>query len=504
MGYLETFNSYKSSEKIAYICDDKSITYRELMLYSDRLAKYILKNFGIGNKDAIAVYGHKDFLMLVSFLACTKSGHPYCPMDISFTRNRVEDVLTVTNSKFSIFTEDFDVDKKFRVLNRKDILDIIDDEKYDDISNENLYKIEPEDIVYIIFTSGSTGKPKGVQITYDNLNNYIGWIHNVVGNEKNKVYLNQAPFSFDLSVMDLYLSLYSESTLFAITKEKQQDFYKLYENLEKSGITNWVSTPSFVDMCLSLQEFNSDNIKNIEYFLFCGEVLTKKTAQRLKKRFPNAKIINTYGPTESTVCVTDILITDEVLEKFDILPLGDVKNGSRIEIRDDEKILGDGEIGEIVIIGDTVSSGYYKNPIQTEKVFFTTDNNERAYKTGDLGYYKDGNLFFSNRKDFQVKLNGYRIELGDIESNLLNISGISSCCALPNYDSDNKVKSITAFVVSNSVSDEKEYAKFLKAELKKYIPSYMIPKKFRFLEKLPMNNNGKVDRKELKKIIENR
>ena len=220
MKYLETFNSYKSSEKIAYICDDKSITYRELMLYSDRLAKYILQNFGAGNKDAIAVYGHKDFLMLVSFLACTKSGHPYCPMDISFTRNRVEDVLTVTDSKFSIFTEDLTVDEKFNILNKKEILNIINDEKYDDISNDGLYKIEPEDIVYIIFTSGSTGKPKGVQITYDNLNNYIGWIHNVVGNEKNKIYLNQAPFSFDLSVMDLYLSLFSESTLFAITKEQ--------------------------------------------------------------------------------------------------------------------------------------------------------------------------------------------------------------------------------------------------------------------------------------------
>ena len=503
VGYLDSFNNYKNSEKIAYICDDESITYRELMLYSDRLAKYILKNFGVGNKDAIAIYGHKDFLMLVSFLACTKSGHPYCPMDISFTRNRVEDVLTITNSKFSIFTEDLIVDEKFSILDKEDILDIINDEKYDDISNDGLYKIEPEDIVYIIFTSGSTGKPKGVQITYNNLNNYIGWIHNVVGNEKNKIYLNQAPFSFDLSVMDLYLSLYSESTLFAITKEKQQDFSKLYESLEKSGITNWVSTPSFADMCLSLQEFNSENIKNIEYFLFCGEVLTKKTAQRLKQRFPNAKVINTYGPTESTVCVTDILITDEILEKFDILPLGDVKRGSRIEIREEDKILGDDEIGEIVIIGDTVSSGYYKNPVQTEKAFFITENNERAYKTGDLGYYKDGNLFFSNRKDFQVKLNGYRIELGDIESNLLNISGVSSCCALPNYDSDNKVKSITAFIVSNNINDEKEYTKFLKEKLKKYIPNYMIPKKFKFLEKLPMNNNGKVDRKEIKKILEN-
>ena len=504
MKYLETFNSYKSSEKIAYICNENSITYRELMLYSDRLAKYILQNFEIGNKDAIAVYGHKDFLMLVSFLACTKSGHPYCPMDISFTKNRVEDVLSITDSKFSIFTEDLTVDDKFNILDKKEILDIIYNEKYDDISNEGLYEIEPEDIVYIIFTSGSTGKPKGVQITYYNLNNYIDWIHNVVGNRRNKVYLNQAPFSFDLSVMDLYLSLYSESTLFAITKEDQQDFAKLYENLEKSGITNWVSTPSFADMCLSMKEFNSENIKNIEYFLFCGEVLTKKTAQRLNNRFPNAKVINTYGPTESTVCVTDILITDEVIEKYETLPLGDVKKGSRIEIRDEDKILDDGEIGEIVIIGDTVSSGYYKNPVQTEKAFFVTENSERAYRTGDLGFYKEGQLFFSNRKDFQVKLNGYRIELGDIESNLLNISGISSCCALPNYDSDNKVKSITAFVVSNEINGEKEYTKFLKEELQKYVPSYMVPKKFKFLDKLPMNNNGKVDRKELQKILEKR
>lgn len=504
MKYLEIFNSYKHSEKIAYICGENSVTYKDLMLYSDRLAKYILQNCEVGNKDAISVYGHKDFLMLVSFIACTKSGHPYCPMDISFTKNRVEDVLDIINSKFSIFTEDLIVDEKFNILNRKNILDIIYDDKYDNISDEGLYEIESEDIAYIIFTSGSTGKPKGVQITYDNLNNYIRWIHNVVGNEKNKVYLNQAPFSFDLSVMDLYLSLYSESTLFAITKENQQDFSSLYENLKKSNVTNWVSTPSFVDMCLSMREFSCENIKDIEYFLFCGEVLTKKTAKRLRERFPNAKIINTYGPTESTVCVTDILVTDEVIEKFDVIPLGKTKNGTIIEIREDDKVLADGEVGEIVIIGDTVSSGYYKNSVQTEKSFFITENNIRGYKTGDLGYFKDGNLFFSNRKDFQIKLNGYRIELGDIESNLLNIEGVISCCALPNYDSDNKVKSITAVVVSNNVVNEKEYVKFLKEELQKYVPSYMVPKKFKFLEKLPMNNNGKIDRKELKKILESK
>lgn len=504
MKYLEIFNSYRHSEKIAYICGENFVTYKEVMLYSDRLAKYILQNFGIGNKDAISVYGHKDFLMLVSFIACTKSGHPYCPMDISFTRKRVEDVLSITESKFSIFTEDLTVDEKFNILNRKNILDIIYNDKYDSISDEGLYEIDSEDIAYIIFTSGSTGKPKGVQITYDNLNNYISWIHNVVGNERNKVYLNQAPFSFDLSVMDLYLSLYSESTLFAMTKENQQDFFNLYENLKKSNVTNWVSTPSFADMCLSIKEFNCENIKNIEYFLFCGEVLTKKTAKRLRERFPKAKIINTYGPTESTVCVTDILVTDEVIEKFDAIPLGKTKNGTRIEIREDDKVLGDGEVGEIVIIGDTVSSGYYKNSVQTEKSFFINKDNVRGYKTGDLGYFKDGNLFFSNRKDFQIKLNGYRIELGDIESNLLNIEGVIACCALPNYDFDNKVKSITAVVVVNNVENEKECAKFLKEQLQKYVPSYMVPKKFKFLEKLPMNNNGKIDRKELKKFLESK
>lgn len=502
MKYLEILNSYKNSNNVAYINENSSITYNELMLFSDRLAKYIVNKLGDNDKSPIPVYGHKNILMPICFFACTKAGHAYCPMDISFTKSRVEDVLEITEAKVSFFTENLELEDSENIIMPDEIYNIINDEKFDDISSDVLNKIDDKDDVYIIFTSGSTGKPKGVRINYGNLNNYLNWINELSGNKSKVVVLNQAPFSFDLSVMDFYISMTTKSTLYTLDKKIQGDFQLLNERLINSNVSIWVSTPSFVDMCLTIKDFNSENLQNLELFLFCGEVLTKKTAEKLKTRFPNSRIYNTYGPTESTVCVTSILITDEVLKDYDILPLGDPKKGTRIEIQDSGKILNDGEIGEIVIIGDTVSPGYFKNQNQTEKSFFITKDGENAYRTGDSGFYKNGQLFFSSRMDFQIKLNGYRIELGDIESNLLKISGVEQSCVLPNYDKDNKVKSITAVVAySNEIDINTD--KTIKEELKKHIPEYMIPKKIKFVDKLPMNNNGKVDRKELKKILEN-
>lgn len=500
MKYLEILKGYKNSNKIAFINGDEKISYKDLLKFSDRLAKYIIKTLGENDRTPIPVYGHKSYLMLVCFLAATKSNHAYCPMDICFTKKRVEDVLSITESKLSFFTEELKIDENKNILYKEDILKIINDESFDEILDDSLCNIQKDDDVYIIFTSGSTGKPKGVRIDYGNLNNYLDWIYSVVDCEKNKVYINQAPFSFDLSVMDLYLSLISESTLFTLSKNVQSDFTKLFYALKKSDATHFVSTPSFCDMCLSIKEFNFENLKNLKYFLFCGEVLTKNTAKKLKERFPNAKIYNTYGPTESTVCVTEILITEEILEKYNVLPLGKVKNKTRIEIQDENKnVLEDKREGEIVIIGNTVSKGYFKNEENTKKSFYITEKNERAYKTGDLGYMLDGNLFFVNRMDFQIKLHGYRIELLDIESNLLKIKGILQVCVIPNYDKDNKVKSITAFVVSSDEIKEKSTS-YIKDELSKLVPHYMVPKKIKFLDSLPMNTNGKIDRKKLKEL----
>ena len=172
--------------------------------------------------------------------------------------------------------------------------------------------------------------------------------------------------------------------------------------------------------------FSGELLPDLTDFLFCGEILTNKTVSRLKKRFPGANVVNTYGPTESTCAITEINVTDEINEKYSPLPVGKPKDGTWIRISDENgNEVVDGEKGEIVIIGDSVSIGYWNNAEKNKKSFGRTTVNGveyRFYRTGDEGYIIDGMLHYCGRIDNQVKLHGYRIELEDIESNLLKFT----------------------------------------------------------------------------------
>ena len=327
----------------------------------------------------------------------------------------------------------------------------------------------------------------------------------IIKDKEGKNFVNQAPFSFDLSVMDLYTSLACGGTLHTMTKKMQEDYNAMFEHFKQSDINVWVSTPSFADMCLSDRKFSGELIPNLEVFLFCGEVLTTATVSKLHQRFPKAKVINTYGPTESTVAVTDIEITPELLENIisqgKSLPVGHEKKGTIIEIHGEQgEILEEGQQGEIIIIGDTVSTGYYKRDDLTKKAFFQCERNGikyRAYHTGDAGYLKEGQLFYNGRIDLQVKLHGYRIEVEDIENNMLRLPQISHAVVLPNMK-DGKVKSLTAFVTGDKgEKSDLEFSRQIKTELKEIIPAYMVPKKIKYVDNIPMNSNGKADRKYL-------
>ena len=301
--------------------------------------------------------------------------------------------------------------------------------------------------------------------------------------------------------MDLYTSLAVGGTLWTLDKETQNDYGKLFESLKKSMISVWVSTPSFVEMCLIDEKFNEEMLPNLNTFLFCGEVLNNKTVEKLQSKFTKAKIINTYGPTESTVAVTSVEVDPKLNKEVNPLPVGVVKEGSWLEIRkEDGSLAKEGEHGEINIIGDTVSVGYFNNSELTNKAFYTYEKNGkqyRAYKTGDEGYIKDNMLFYCGRIDLQVKLHGYRIELEDIENNILKLSEIRNAIVVPKMK-DGKIKSLTAFVIyENEVNDRFKVSQEIKSKLAEFIPSYMIPKKFVFLEKFPVTNNGKIDRKQL-------
>jgi D-alanine--poly(phosphoribitol) ligase subunit 1 len=241
-------------------------------------------------------------------------------------------------------------------------------------------------------------------------------------------------------------------------------------------------------------------MNKISKFIFIGEVLTKNTAKTLMERFPNSKVINAYGPTEATVAISVIDINEEMIEDYKELPIGYPMSNCELRIEDEEgNKLNDGEKGELVIIGDSVSIGYLNNPEMTNKVFFNTEDNKQGYKTGDLGYCENGILYYSGRKDFQIKLNGFRIEIEDIENNFRKIENINNVAVLPVFNQENKISYLTAFVVlnvENELSNLKN-ATLIKTELKKFIPEYMIPRNIKILKQFPLNTNGKIDRKKL-------
>lgn len=499
MEILKRLSAWKECDNLAMKNGDDSITYRELWRKSDELAMYLKEACG-EDKTPVIVYGHKNPLMLVAFLACVKSGRAYVPIDISVPRNRVEAIVDSVNPKRIIVTEDFEEYQSYQCLDIRTAE--YSSEAVNSIAEEDYVK--GDDIYYIIFTSGSTGTPKGVQITYNALNYFTEWALTLGTVEKEqKCYINQAPFSFDLSVMDLYMSLASGSCLFALEKEIQKEYKTLFAALKESDANIWVSTPSFADLCLADESFNQTLLPNMRLFLFCGETLTNKTAHNLLERFPNAQVYNTYGPTESTVAITEVCVDKKLCETCNPLPVGKSKPGTWLKIMNGERELPEGEKGEVVIIGNTVSAGYFNNQEENEKRFFVYEQsgeNIRAYRTGDKGYIRDGQLYYCGRIDLQIKLHGYRMEIEDVEENLMKVSGVEKAVVIPVYDSG-KVKYLKGYCVYDTpVENVFKIQKKIKEEMSKFVPDYMIPRKIKFVDAIPMTVNGKADRKQMQEM----
>jgi D-alanine--poly(phosphoribitol) ligase subunit 1 len=356
-----------------------------------------------------------------------------------------------------------------------------------------------DDPFYILFTSGSTGEPKGVVITLACLEHFIAWMlaeQRFV--ELGETFLNQAPFSFDLSVMDLYCSLVTGGTLFSISRDLVANPKMLYRALANSGVTAWVSTPSFAQMCLVEEKFGETTLPCVRRFLFCGETLAPQTAVRLLERFPEAQVWNTYGPTEATVATTSVRIDRTILERYSPLPVGRAMPGTDVfVVNEDREVLPANKRGEIIIAGPNVSPGYLARPDLTSNAFFQ-HGHQRAYRTGDLGRFRDNLLFFEGRIDEQIKLYGYRIELGDVEANLRALALIRDAVVIP-VIKDGAAQSLAAFVVLNARDEAShfELANTLRKQLGERLPAYMLPRKFVFIDAFPMTANGKADRARL-------
>ncbi|MFP7170278.1 D-alanine--poly(phosphoribitol) ligase subunit DltA [Terribacillus sp. 7520-G] len=484
-------------EQTAFRNGDERVSYGMLWDRSSRLAGLIRNSCQLRRQTPIVVYGHMGADMPVSFLACVKAGHPYIPVDTSIPMERVRLIVEKSGAGLVIDTTDkvLEVDNA-AILHTADI----QLEKEEPIGRENW--VDGDEVFYIIYTSGSTGNPKGVQVTAANLQSFTDWMTGDFPLGEGKVFLNQAPFSFDLSVMDFYPALQNGGTVHALDKEVINKPKLLFENLVRSGIQNWISTPSFVQMCLPNQDFNAAMLPELETFLFCGEVLPLTVARELKERFPNAKIFNTYGPTEATVAVTSMEVTGELLVKDEALPVGFPKPDMRILVVDETGTpLPDGEKGELVLAGPSVTKGYLGEPLLTEKAYGIVEGMP-AYRTGDAGVIKDGMVYCQGRLDYQIKLHGYRMELEEIEFHLNQSVYIESAIIIPHAPNE-EIEYLIAAVVPKEHDFDKEYqlTAAIRKDLALRLPAYMIPRKFTYHEVIPMTMNGKADRKKMKEEV---
>ncbi|MDR0690697.1 MAG: D-alanine--poly(phosphoribitol) ligase subunit DltA [Streptococcaceae bacterium] len=493
----------KHSSTIAFASCQKEYTYEELWRAASNVASALTKSSL--KKGPMLVYGESDFYALASLLGVNITGCAYVPMDSHLPFARVKMIVEACEPSAVIVTLKDKLDEKLKALFAKYHVLYQDAFAFEGKPLVNLKSaVRDEASNYIIYTSGTTGVPKGVEVSHSNLLSFTKWMMRDFKQIAQNQVLLQAPFSFDLSIFSIYPALLSGGTLVSLSRDETTNFKYLFERLNTTEINTWISTPSFVEICLLDPSFVQEKHRKLEQFIFCGEELTVKTAKKLLEKFPKAMVWNAYGPTEATGAVTQLKVTKDLLVKYDRLPLGKAKPGVEIQIHDHEteKKLSIGERGEIVIVGDSVAKGYYRDSAKTTQAFAKVDG-KWAYHTGDAGLMDEtGQLFYEGRIDFQVKMNGFRIELQDIESHLAALAKVDKAVVLPQIDANNKVRALVAAVIpSIKVEDEKQFIKELRKALAEKIMDYMMPQRFVLLDEFPLNHNGKVDRKILNKII---
>lgn len=485
--------------RTAYRCEGDGITYRALWERSGALAAQLLALQG-ETAAPVGVYGGKGSGMVVAFLACARAGRPYLPLEDGHPLPRTLELLR--DSGAGLVLQVSDTAGGDTTLGENPFgVPVLEVEDWALEGEPVLAPVEePGRPFYILYTSGSTGRPKGVIITGGNLWNLLLWSREFFPGGA-QVYCNQAPFSFDLSVLPLYTALVTGGTLVDLPQGVGTDYPRLFENLRTSGATIWVSTPSFGALCLREPAFGAGLLPGLSTFLFCGERLEPGLVKKLEERFPRAVLYNSYGPTEATVLVTATRVHGGMDAP---LPVGTLRPGSRVLVVDEglrplPQVDGAPTLtGELVIFGESVGAGYCSPAAENPFFQGTLDGVPLpAYRTGDWGYWKGGQLHCLGRRDSQVKFRGHRVELLEVEAVLRTVAGVLDAAVLYTEQPYPLLKAYLVLAEGKTPNG-------VKMALEGLLPPYMVPGRFVVLRELPLNANGKVDRKALEEKADGR
>ncbi|MBT3208197.1 MAG: amino acid adenylation domain-containing protein [Bacteroidetes bacterium] len=483
-------------DRTAIFINNESYTYLELSLIVSSIKDKILLE-AKPNKLIGLVTGDDNIYTYASILAILSSGAGYVPINLKNPTNRNLNILNQAEiSTVLISSSNVKIEKElheFKIIQTSEL------------EKSNIeFSVEPiddEQIAYLLFTSGSTGTPKGVPIYHKNLNSFVdNYTKNEIYNfNENDRFLQMYELTFDPSVQNIFVCLSIGALLFVVSKKGVLN-HNIVKTLEKHKITWAAVVPSFLNYLRPY--FSEIYLPELKYFHSGGEALHADLIKEWSISIPNAIIENVYGPTETTVfCLSYRWNNKSEKEAYNgVLPIGKVvQNMEAVIVNENNEILKRGEKGELCVGGNQITQQYWKNEKKTKESFIKIKNTEKKtfYKTGDLCFENEnGNLVFLGRIDNQVKIDGFRVELEEIEyfaKEYLQIANISAIAA-----KNRKGNLSVVLFVENLKEDKTKIINFLKQKL----PIYMIPSDIQNISKMPYNINGKIDKLSLKDVAD--
>ncbi|QOT01327.1 amino acid adenylation domain-containing protein [Brevibacterium sp. JNUCC-42] len=461
-------------DQVAIVFGEEQLTYRELNSKANHLA-YLLKQKGITNEQIVAVMCDPSIEFFVGILAVLKAGGAYLPIDPTYPTERINYILDDSQARVLLVRGNEKVHAQFAGA----IIPIDSKElSTEEVSNVPLIN-KVTDLAYVIYTSGSTGQPKGVMVEHRSLMNLSAWHVQYFGITKADRSTKYAGVGFDASVWEVFPYLIAGATIYVIDQETRYDVEKLNQYVTDQGITI-----SFLPTQFAEQFMQTDN-PALRWLLIGGD----KAQQTVNQKY---QIVNNYGPTENTVVTTSYIVNPEDKK----IPIGRPIANNQVYILNKENQLQPiGIPGELCISGDSLARGYLHRPELTSERFVANPfvPGERMYKTGDIArWLPDGNIEYLGRLDDQIKIRGYRVELGEIESAILEHESIQEAVVLARQDDHNQTYLCAYFVRKESCGIAQ-----LRQYVSKKLPHFMIPAFFTEMPEFPITPNGKVDKKAL-------
>src|ERR1035437_1308836 len=483
----------KNINQNAFYINGRYFTYSYFSLVVSKIRKAIQKETA-NNEKNVGLIINDDIETYASIIALWFEGKAYVPINPDTPRDRnykiffQADIKTIIDSSEKLLFSEYNLIVPER-LNETGI---------------NLIPIETQDseIAYILFTSGTTGEPKGVPITRANVAGFIAAFHEIGFNiDKNDRVLQMFELTFDFSVMSYLVPLLSGACIYTIPKNKIKYNY-IYELMDEHNLTVALMVPSILHYLR--QYFDEISAPNMKYSLLGGEAVPLDITEEWSRCLPNADIYNIYGPTESTIFCTTYKFKRSLINKEHngILSIGKAMTGVITIIADENNnILHTGEKGELCLAGELLTPGYLKNENKNKEAFFVADykgKSTKFYKTGDLCLEdSDGDILYLGRIDFQTKIQGFRVELSEIEFHVKAFLGKTNAVAVA---VTNKIGNTEIGLV---IESNEFIADNLFDYLKTKIPVYMIPTQLKFIDVFPLSLNGKIDRKILSNLFKN-